>query len=177
VNVFINFVAWDKVRQAARGQRSVIMDAQHAARRARLLSSLVVQATMTGAAVTKDPLIVAWLDAAGALVVSAIMVRAALRLLGEAVPDLVDRSANYIAAPALGQGAALLPSGMTIDAFSSRGTARSFVLEVALGCAPATELATIRTAARILADELARTLPGVDIRLQVNAVSVDVGRS
>ncbi len=89
VNVVINFVAWDKVRQAARGHRSSIMDAQHTARRARLLSSLVGQATMTGAAVATDPLVGAWLDAAGALVVSVIMVRAALGLLGEAVPDLV----------------------------------------------------------------------------------------
>lgn len=176
VNVFINFVAWDKIRRAARGHRSSIMDAQLVARRARLLSSLVVQATMTGAAVAKDPLVVAWLDAAGALVVSVIMVRAALRLFREAVPDLVDRSANHVAAPALVRGAALLPPGMTIDSFSSRGTARAFVLEVALGCASTTELAAVRTAARVLADDLARTLPGVDIRLQVNAVSLDVNR-
>lgn len=176
VNVFINFVAWDRVRSAARGNRSVIMDAQHAARRARLLSSLVVQATMTGAAVAKDPLVVAWLDAAGALIVCAIMVHAALGLLREALPDLVDRSANHLAAPALERGAALLPSGMTFDGFRSRGTARAFTLEVALGCPPSTDFAALRTAAGILADELARALPDVDIRLHVNSVSIDVNR-
>jgi divalent metal cation (Fe/Co/Zn/Cd) transporter len=175
VNVFINFVAWDKVRRAAEGGRSSLMEAQRTARRARLLSSLVVQATMTGAAVAKDPLVVAWLDAVGALVVCAIMVRAALQLLAEAVPDLVDRSANHLAEPVMARAAHLLPAGATLESFRSRGTARAFTLEVALGCAAATPIEAVGESARILAAELAQSLPGVDIQLQVNAVSLNVG--
>jgi divalent metal cation (Fe/Co/Zn/Cd) transporter len=175
VNVFINFVCWDKVRRAAEGRRSSLMDAQRTARRARLLSSLVVQATMTGAAIAKDPLVVAWLDAAGTLIVCVIMVRAGLRLLAESVPDLVDRSANHLAAPVLAEAARLLPAGATFESFRSRGSARAFTLEVALGCEAATSVETVHESARILGKALAGALPGVEIRLQVNAVSLDVG--
>ena len=145
INVFINFVAWDKVRHASEGRRSSLMDAQVTARRARLLSSLVVQATMTGAAVAKDPLVVAWLDALGSLVVCVIMVRAGFRLLlRSAVPDLLDRSTGSLVGPALQQAMAKLPPQITVDSFRSRGTSRALHLEVALACAENTDVAAIR---------------------------------
>jgi divalent metal cation (Fe/Co/Zn/Cd) transporter len=175
VNVFINFIAWERVRLAAEGGRSSLMDAQRTARRARLLSSLVVQATMTGAAVAKDPLVVAWLDALGTLIVCVIMVRAALRLLSEAVPDLVDRSASHLAAPVVARAGQLLPEGTRFESFRSRGTARAFTLEVVLGCGAATPMGAVGESARILAAELAQALPGVEVQLQVNAVSLNVG--
>ena len=60
VNTLVNFVAWDEVRRAAGGDRSVIMRAQVQARRTKLVSSLVVQVSMTVAAATRDAVIAAW---------------------------------------------------------------------------------------------------------------------
>jgi divalent metal cation (Fe/Co/Zn/Cd) transporter len=174
INVFINFVAWEKIRQAARGRPSSIMDAQNKARRARLLSSVVVQATMTGAALAMDPLVVAWLDGVGALLVCGIMFRAAWTLLRDSAPDLLDRSTSHVAGPALYQALRALPEGFALAGYRSRGTARAFALEVALDCAEATDVAAIRHAGRTLARELERLLPGAEIALAVNTVSIAI---
>lgn len=174
INVFINFVAWEKVRLAARGRPSSIMDAQRKARLARLLSSLVVQATMSGAALAKDPLLVAWLDAVGALLVCGIMFRAAWSLLRDAAPDLLDRSTNHLVGPALQQASRRLPADFTVAGFRSRGMSRAFTVEVALDCAETTDVAAIRRVGRLLAGELAMALPGVEINLAVNTVTIAV---
>lgn len=168
VNVFINFVAFDKVRQAARGRPSSIMEAQVRARRARLVASLIVQATMTGAAVALDPLVVAWLDAGGALLVSAIMCRAALALLRESVPDLLDRSAGHLAGAALAEASAALPSGFFLESYRSRGTVRALRLEVIVACPASGSVAALRAARTALALEMERLLPGTEVSLTID---------
>jgi divalent metal cation (Fe/Co/Zn/Cd) transporter len=174
INVFINFVAWEKIRQAARGRPSAIMDAQNRARRARLLSSVVVQVTMTAAALAKDPLVVAWLDAGGALLVCAIMFRAAGTLLREAAPDLLDRSTGHLVGPLLDRAVRELPDTFGLEGFRSRGTARAFTLEVTLDCPGTTEIEALRAAGRAIGQALARALPDSEINLAVNTVSIVV---
>jgi divalent metal cation (Fe/Co/Zn/Cd) transporter len=168
INVFINFVAFDKVRQAARGRPSSIMEAQTRARRARLVASLVVQATMTGAAVALDPLVVAWLDGVGALLVSGIMVAATLGLLRESVPDLLDRTARHLARDALAEACSALPSGVSLASYRSRGTVRALRLEVIVGCPDSEGIAALRAARAVLAIELERLLPGTEISLTLD---------
>lgn len=168
VNVFINFVAWEKVNAAAHGRPSSIMEGQARARRARLLASLVVQVTMTGAALAQDPLVVAWLDATGALLVSVIMIGAARELLSEAVPDLLDRSASHLAGPELLEACRALPPDFALQSWRSRGTARAMALEVTLACAEVTSVAALRDARSALAVELERRLPGIEIALTVH---------
>jgi hypothetical protein len=90
LNLVVNFISWDSVRQATLGRPSAIMSAQLHARTTKLLASLLVQVTMTVAALAKDPVAVAIADAAGALMVCVVMGHAALRLMLEAVPDLLD---------------------------------------------------------------------------------------
>jgi divalent metal cation (Fe/Co/Zn/Cd) transporter len=150
------------------------MEAQRKARRARLLSSVVVQVTMTGAALAKDPLLVAWLDAVGALLVCGIMFRAAAALLRDSAPDLLDRSTNPLVGPALQQAIPVLPAGFSLAAFRSRGTARALTLEVALDCADSTDVAAIRRVGGLLAGALAQALPGTEINLAVNTVTIAV---
>jgi divalent metal cation (Fe/Co/Zn/Cd) transporter len=168
VNVFINFVAFDKVRQAAQGRPSSIMDAQARARRARLVASLVVQATMTGAALALDPLVVAWLDGVGALIVSAIMCRAALALLRDSIPDLLDRSARHLAGAALAEACRALPAGFSLASWRSRGTVRALRLEVIVGCPDSGSVAVLRTVRTVLVAELERLLPGTEISLTLD---------
>lgn len=169
INVFINFVAWEKVRQAARGRPSTIMDAQATARRSRLLASLVVQATMTGAALAQDPVVAAWLDAVGALLVTVIMCYAAWDLLRESVPDILDRSASHLAGPALLEASLALPAGYSLASYRSRGTMRALRLEVILGCPESATIAALRAARHQLSIELDRLLPGTDITLTLDA--------
>lgn len=94
VNAFANYAAWWEMRTAARNGDSVIMRAQLQARTTKLVSSVLVQATLTVAAVTAEPVIAAWADALGALVVAAFITRTSLRMLGQGLPDLLDRAVD-----------------------------------------------------------------------------------
>ena len=123
----------------------------------------MVQITMTIAAFAKDPVIVAAADAVGALLVCAVMARAAWELMARAIPELLDRSTGHIAGPALERAAAALP----------RGTAHAFVLEVALVCAPGTDVAAAQQAERSLAARLADLLPETQLSLIVQAVPMN----
>ncbi len=55
----------------------------------------------------------------------------------------------------------------------SRGTAHAFVLEVALACAPGTDVAAAQQAERSLAARLADLLPETQLSLIVQAVPMD----
>lgn len=87
-----------------------------------IFCSVVVQVTMTIAAVAKDPVIVAAADSVRALLVCGVMVWAAWELATHAVPDLLDRSTGHIAGPALERAADALPAGFSLESFRSRGT-------------------------------------------------------
>jgi hypothetical protein len=89
------------------------------------------------------------------------------------VPELLDRSTNHIAGPALEQAADALPAGFQLRSYRSRGTTRAFVLEVALACAPGTDVAAARQAERSLAAALALSLPETQLSLIVQAVPID----
>ena len=67
-----------------------------------------------------------------------------------------------------------LPADFTVAGFRSRGMFRAFTVEVALDCAETTDVAAIRRVGRMLAGELARALPGVEINLAVNTVTIAV---
>lgn len=55
----------------------------------------------------------------------------------------------------------------------SRGTAHAFVLEVALACAPGTDVAAAQQAERSLAARLADLLPETQLSLIVHAVPMN----
>ena len=171
LNVCINVIAWDEVRRAARGRPSAIMHAQVRSRWTKLLSSLTVQVTMTLAAIAKDPMLAAMADAVGALLVCGVMAVAAKDLFAESLPDLLDRSMDRLARPALVQAMAALP-GFALAGFRSRGTARAFVLEVVLACPAGTEVREFAQSERRLADELRRLLPEIELSLVVRAEAV-----
>jgi divalent metal cation (Fe/Co/Zn/Cd) transporter len=169
-NLLVNFISWDAVRQATMGRPSAIMTAQLRARTTKLLASMMVQVTMTVAALAKDPVVVAVADAVGALLVCAVMAHAALGLLREAVPDLLDRSIAHVARPALERAATVLPAGLRLTGFRSRGTARAFALEVTLACRTGTDVQEVARAERQLAAELRRLLPDIELSVAIQAV-------
>ena len=91
-NTWVNIVAWDAMRRAARSGGSVIMYAQFRARTVKLFSSLFVQATMTVAAISQNDVIVAWADAIGSSVVALVIVINAIQMMRSGLPDLLDRT-------------------------------------------------------------------------------------
>jgi len=92
VNVVINSLGWYAMFSASRSDDSAIYTAQLRARTVKLFSCLVVQTTMTIAALAKDPLISAWLDGLGATFVAGLMVTIGTKIIWSCAPDLLDRS-------------------------------------------------------------------------------------
>ena len=60
----------------------------------KVVSSFVVQGTLTLAALSLDEVIITWADAAGALFVGSFILYSASELLQAGLPDLVDRLVN-----------------------------------------------------------------------------------
>src|SRR5262249_4583167 len=90
LNLYVNLVAWGRMRAAVRSESSVVMLGQLRARTVKLASSLWVQGTMTLAAISTDDVVVAWADAVGSLFVAGVVVVNALDMLLSSVADLLD---------------------------------------------------------------------------------------
>ena len=93
VNTLVNFIGWLAVRTAMSRDGSAIYKAQADSRLVSLIASLIVQITLTGAVLAKDPVISIWLDGLGATFVACFMIVIGLRITGEAIPHLLDHAA------------------------------------------------------------------------------------
>jgi cation diffusion facilitator family transporter len=92
LNVYLNVLAWDGVRRAARGSGSLIMQGQLEARLVKLISSACVQVALTVAALAHDGVVIAWADGLGAVFVGGFIVHSAIGMVKTGLPDLIDRS-------------------------------------------------------------------------------------
>jgi ferrous-iron efflux pump FieF len=91
-NLYVNAVAFDGMRRAARAGGSIIMAGQLKARIVKLVSSAFIQVTLTIAALSTDPVVIAWADSIGALFVCGFIVYTAVGMLKAGLPDLIDQS-------------------------------------------------------------------------------------
>ncbi len=94
VNTYVNVLAWDSVRRAARGGGSLIMQGQLQARVVKLVSSGCVVISLSIAALSTDGVVILWADAIGALLVCGFIVHAAADMIKSGLPDLVDLAVN-----------------------------------------------------------------------------------
>lgn len=134
LNTYINLIAWDAVRRAARGESSLIMQGQLAARDVKLVSSLVVQLSLTVAAVSTDDLVIAWADAAGALFVVGFIIVTALGMLRAGFPDLIDRAVEETVQHAINRALARhFDDYARFERVRSRRSGQQIFIEVALG--------------------------------------------
>jgi ferrous-iron efflux pump FieF len=93
-NFYVNVLAWDAMRRAARSGGSLIMQGQLQSRVVKLVSSASVQISLTVSALSSDSVVIGWADSLGALVVCGFIVHAAVGMIRSDLPDLVDRSVN-----------------------------------------------------------------------------------
>lgn len=86
-----NVIEWLAMVNASRNDDSAIYRAQLRARTVKLLSSAVVQITITIAALAKDSVVATWMDAVGATFVAVLMIVVGLKMIIECSPDLLDQ--------------------------------------------------------------------------------------
>ncbi len=165
VNVCCNLVAWDAVRRAA-DRRSVVMQAQLTSRIVKLVASLIVQVTLTIAAISTDAFVVAWADAIGSLFVSVYVGINAVRILHGAIADIVDRSAGpqvaSVVAACLAQHG---DDGWQARRVRTRRSGHVAFIEIALAFAPDLTIAEIDRRSAALRAALRAAIADADISI------------
>lgn len=166
----VNLVAWHKVRLAAGRAPSVIMLAQLQVRLTKLISSCIVQVTMTGAAIARDPVIAAWADSIGALFVAGYMVVTAIGMLRAGLPDLLDRSVDEASQIAVLRSLAHHDGDYDrLDHIRSRRSGRVVFVEIGLGFDAGLAMREVDRRVAGIRKTIAREIEGADISIAVSA--------
>ncbi|HEX2524884.1 MAG TPA: cation transporter [Geminicoccus sp.] len=171
INTFINFAAWDEIRQAAKGERSLIMQAQLRARFTKLVSSAFVQVTMTISAVANDPVIAAYSDLVGALFVSGFILLIAIRMFRAGLPDLLDRAVDE-AAQILILRALIhhFDAYDSLDGIRTRRSGSRLFVEIALGFDQSLSMAEVDRRVVGIRQMIMGELPSTDVSILAAAV-------
>jgi divalent metal cation (Fe/Co/Zn/Cd) transporter len=172
INLYVNFLAWDRVRRAIRAESSIVMQGQLRSRRVKLFSSAFVLTTMTVAAISTDEQVVAWADVVGSLFVAAFIVVNALDMLGAGLFDLLDRSAGHEVHEAIDR--TLAGHLMDYDELArvrSRRSGRVVFIEIALRFDPALSIGQVNQRVDALKQALSREIEHADISIMALAVT------
>jgi divalent metal cation (Fe/Co/Zn/Cd) transporter len=164
LNLYINFLSWDRVRHAIRAESSIVMQGQLRSRYVKLISSLFVLITMTVAAVSTDDRVVAWADVLGSLFVAGFIVVNAVDMLGTGLIDLLDRSAGPKVHEAIDRALASHADDYgELARIRSRRSGRVIFIELALRFDPSLSIAQINQRIDALKQSLDHEIEHADI--------------
>lgn len=170
INTYLNVLAWDSVRRAARRGGSLIMQGQLRARLVKVVSSFVVQGTLTLAALSLDEVIITWADAAGALFVGSFILYSAYELLQAGLPDLVDRSVNEEVQAAINRMLTRhFEEYERLDSVRTRRSGETIYADIVLGFQPTLTLAEVNTRIEKMKSTLRAEVPGADVSIHATS--------
>lgn len=137
LNTYLNFVAWLAVLQATPPGSPVIMEAQLQSRTVKLISSSVVLVLLGFAALRFDPVIAAWCDALGGLLVAGYILSNALSMFRGGLPDLLDQAATEAIQRRINRVLARHYDDYSmLGRVRSRRSGKTVFIEIALGFSP-----------------------------------------
>lgn len=166
LNAYINLLAWDGMRRAARGETTVVMQGQLKSRGVKLVSSLVVVLTMTVAALSTDAVVVAWADAGGSMFVAVFIFLNAIGMLRAGIPDLLDRSAGKAVRDTVDRVLAGNVSDYErLDRVRSRRSGRVVFIEVVLSFEAGLTIAEVNRRIEVLKQSMEREIEHADISI------------
>jgi divalent metal cation (Fe/Co/Zn/Cd) transporter len=166
LNAYINFLAWERMRMAAEGGSSLVMQGQVNARRVKLVCSLVVLFTMTVAALSTDNVVVASADAVGSVFVAVFMVLNGSEMLRTGIPDLLDRSAGKSVRDTVNRVlAGNAGDYQRLDRVRSRRSGRVVFVEIVLSFEPGLTIAEVNHRIAALKQSMANEIAHADISI------------
>jgi len=164
LNAYFNFLAWDRMRRALRGESSLLMTGQLRARKVKLVCSLVVLGTMTIAAASLDAEVAAWADALGSFFVTAFIIANAWDMLASGIADLLDRSAGQAVRDAIDTALARQADDFhQVARVRSRRSGRVVFIELALRFDAGLSIAEVNRRIAILKQSLGRDIEHSEI--------------
>lgn len=170
INLLINALGWLAMVAAAGKDDSAIFQAQLRARTVKLVSSVIVQATITVAAVSRDPVISAWMDGIGATFVAVVMIVIAFKMVMACLPDLLDHPVPQATKEKVETG--LLSAGITREELVRIRTRRAgSIPQVELTLSPAGQASLVDYSSRAaeVENRLKAHLRGADVSVVVDA--------
>lgn len=166
LNVYVNFVAWDRMQRSVAGESTLVMQAQVHARWVKLICSFVALVTMTVAALSADNVVVATADAVGSIFVAGFMVVNGMEMLRISVPDLLDRSAGRPVREAVERVlAGRAGDYQRLDRVRSRRSGRVVFIEVVLAFDPGLTIAEVNRRIAALKGAMAAEIEHADIAI------------
>ena len=142
----------------------------------RFLSLLIVQTMLTVAALARDPAIALAADASGAIFVALLMMVAGVRMLWEAVLDLIDHPLRGESEQAIAQ--LLLEQGMhakELIGMRSRRAGRHLFVELTLDSSQANSVDDVRQRLARVQRGLEDRLDGLDLAIRLQVPEVEHG--
>lgn len=101
VNLGINFIGWHAIHSATRGRDPGLLAGELSAKFGALVGSVILQITLTLAALAKDPATVLALDALGATLVALLMAKRGLKMIFAGLNSLLDQPPGRALAEAI----------------------------------------------------------------------------
>jgi cation diffusion facilitator family transporter len=166
VNTYINLLAWDAIRRAAQTGKSVIMQAQLKSREVKLISSVFIQAALTVATLTPDPIVVTWAEVIGSTIVAGVILLNAIDMFRAGLPDLLDRTVDESVQIAINRALAKhFDDFDTLGRVRSRRSGHKVFVEVALGFDPTLTMADVGRRISNLENSLRAEIEHVDVAI------------
>jgi cation diffusion facilitator family transporter len=174
VNTYINIVAWDVMRRAARAAKSIIMQAQLRARYVRVFSSLFVQVTMTIAAVSSDQVVAIWAEAIGSAFVACFILANGYDMMRMGLPDILDRSVEEEVQIAINRAlAGHFDDYDSLGRVRTRRSGHKVFVEIELGFDSALTMAEVSRRIALLKDSLNAEIDNADVSILASSHSVE----
>jgi divalent metal cation (Fe/Co/Zn/Cd) transporter len=168
VNLYLNLVSWDAIRRVVRAGDAAIMQGQLASRVVKLVSSLLVMASLTIAAISTEEVVVDIADAAGSLLVSGVIVVTAFFILQQAIPDILDRSAGPAVQAAIERALQQHRAAFAaLRRVRSRRSGRAVFVEIALSFEAGLSHAEVEGRAAALRETLRQEVADADIAILI----------
>jgi len=162
-----HFLIWDAQRRVAALMPSVTMNGRVATRRTRLQSAIVVQCTMTLAALSSDHHIALWADVGGCFYVAWVLFSRGRQRLRHGVPELLDVVAE---SPVRERMAAVLAAHaggfVRLDGVRSRRSGPTVFIELTAVFDPMLGMVEAQRRATALAAALRSAVPDADVAVR-----------
>ena len=167
INLLINSLGLLAMYAASRDRKSGIFGAQIRVRVGMLLVTLVLQVTLTGAALAKDPGIALVMDAAGACLCVYFKLRRGFGMIAQGLPDLLDAPAKReLGALIRRTAAAILPEQHIVSIRTRRSGSRTFA-EVAVAGSAFPSMEALRSQTAAIRQALRREDAEIDLEVVV----------
>jgi divalent metal cation (Fe/Co/Zn/Cd) transporter len=169
INTLVNALGWFAMVAASDDDDSEVYRAQLRARFTMLISALILQGTLTAAALAKDAAIALVLDAVGAIFVTCLMLYNGFSMIARALPDLLDAPASAELGATIRQSVAAVVAEADIMAIRTRRAGRQTFAEVTIAASAFPSLAALAARTAAIRQSLQRQGAEVDLAVVVGS--------